>query len=166
MSLEWSDSGTGRYKYLGAPDYGLSADHFSSGDTLHPCCRYERQPHGKKYSMKRGKTPVLAADEARQLLDSIDTSTVVGLRDRALIALMVYTFARVGAATSMHVEDWYFQGRRWWVRLHEKGGKRHEMPAHHNLEEYLAAYIDSAGIGKDKSQSAPPHRAKSSPRRS
>lgn len=106
--------------------------------------------HGPKYSTKRGKTPVLAADEARQLLDSIDTTNVVGLRDRALIALMVYTFARVGAATSMDLDDWYFQNRRWWVRLHEKGGKRHEMPAHHNLEAYMAAYIEAAGIGNEK----------------
>lgn len=105
---------------------------------------------GPKYTTKRGKTPVLSAEEARQLLDSIDVSTVVGLRDRALIGLMVYTFARVGAATGMDVEDWYFQNRRWWVRLHEKGGKRHEMPAHHNLEEYMAAYIDAAGIGNEK----------------
>jgi len=105
---------------------------------------------GPKYTTKRGKTPVLSAEEARQLLDSIDTSTVVGLRDRALIGLMVYTFARVGAATGMDVEDWYFQNRRWWVRLHEKGGKRHEMPAHHNLEEYMAAYIEAADIGNAK----------------
>jgi site-specific recombinase XerD len=101
---------------------------------------------GPKYSTKKGKTPVLSADEARQLLDSIDTESLVGLRDRALIALMTYTFARVGAAISMDVEDYYVQGRRQWVRLHEKGGKLHEMPAHHNLEEYLAAYIEAAGI--------------------
>ena len=68
---------------------------------------------------------------------------------------MVYTFARVGAATGMDVEDWYFQSRRWWVRLHEKGGKRHEMPAHHNLEEYMAAYIETAGIGNPKGYSIP-----------
>lgn len=93
---------------------------------------------------------MLSSEEARQLLDSINISTVVGLRDRALIALMTFTFARVGAATGMDVEDWYFQKRRWWVRLHEKGGKRHEMPAHHNLEEYISAYIEAAGIGKEK----------------
>jgi hypothetical protein len=46
----------------------------------------------------------------------------------------------------MRVEDFYPQGKRWWVRLHEKGGKRHEMPAHHTLEAYLDAYIDAAGI--------------------
>lgn len=100
-----------------------------------------------KYSIKKGKTSVLSIDEARELLDSIDTSHVVGLRDRALIALMVYTFARVGAVVTMRVEDYYQQGRRWWVRLHEKGGKLHTMPCHHNLETYLADYITAAGIG-------------------
>jgi integrase len=71
---------------------------------------------------------------------------VVGLRDRALISVMVFTFARVGAVVDMRVEDFYPQGKRWWVRLHEKGGKRHEMPAHHTLEEYLDAYLDAAGL--------------------
>jgi site-specific recombinase XerD len=94
---------------------------------------------GPKHSMKRGKTPVLSSEEARQLLDGIKDSSVVGLRDRALIGLMTFTFARIGAATLMNVEDYYPQGRRWWVRLHEKGGKRHEMPAQHNLDAYLSA---------------------------
>lgn len=62
---------------------------------------------GPKHVVKRGKTPVLAPEEARQLLDSIDVSTPAGLRDRALIGLMVYTFARIGAATAMRVEDLY-----------------------------------------------------------
>ncbi len=96
---------------------------------------------GPKHSVKKGKTPVLSAEEARALLDAIDTSTVVGLRDRALIGLMVYTFARVGAATLMRAEDVFVQGRRLWVRLHEKGGKEHEMPCHHNLEAWLEAYL-------------------------
>src|SRR3546814_2012328 len=87
-------------------------------------------------------TPVLAPDEARRLLDSIDVTTHAGLRDRALIGLMVYSFARIGAALAMRVEDVFMQNRRLWVRLHEKGGKRHEMPCHHNLEDYLTAYID------------------------
>jgi site-specific recombinase XerD len=105
---------------------------------------------GPKHSVKKGKTPVLAADEARALLDAIDIGTPVGLRDRALIGLMVYTFARVGAVTKMRVEDVYVQSRRTWVRLHEKGGKRHEMPCHHNLDEYLHAYIDGAQLGEGK----------------
>jgi site-specific recombinase XerD len=105
---------------------------------------------GPKHVVKRGKTPTLDADEARKLLDSIDVSTPVGLRDRALIALLVYTFARVSAAIGMTVRDYYPQGKRWWVRLHEKGGKRHEMPAHHLLEGYMDEYLDAAGIADDK----------------
>jgi site-specific recombinase XerD len=101
---------------------------------------------GPRYSVKKGKTAVLSAEEARKLLDSIPPSSHVALRDRALIALMVYTFARIGAALKMKVEDVYTQKRRTWVRLHEKGGKRHEMPCHHNLEAYLQAYIETAGL--------------------
>jgi site-specific recombinase XerD len=105
---------------------------------------------GPKYSQKKGKTAVLSAEEARKLLDSIDpSSSHVALRDRALIALMVYTFARIGAALKMRVEDVYVQKRRTWVRLHEKGGKRHEMPCHHNLDIYLNAYIEAVGIGEN-----------------
>ena len=105
---------------------------------------------GPRHVVKRGKTPVLTADQARQLLDSIETSTIIGLRDRALIGVMVYSFARVSAAVGMRVEDYYPTGKRWWFRLHEKGGKRHEVPAHHSAEEYLDAYIDAAGIAEEK----------------
>lgn len=105
---------------------------------------------GPKHVVKRGKTPVLTADEARKLLDSIDTSTLIGRRDRALIGVMVYSFARVSAAVSMTVEDFYAEGKRWWFRLHEKGGKRHEVPAHHNADEYLDAYLRAARIGDER----------------
>jgi integrase/recombinase XerD len=101
---------------------------------------------GPKHSIKRGKTPVLSAAQARQLLDSIDVSTVVGLRDRALIALMTFSFARVGAAVGMRVEDYFADGKRWRLRLNEKGGKVHEMPAHHNLEAYLDAFMHAAEL--------------------
>ncbi len=105
---------------------------------------------GPSYSAKKGKTPVLDEDEARTLLARIDTTTVVGLRDRAVIAVMVYSFARVGAVVGMRVQDYYPQGKRWWLRLHEKGGKLHDLPAHHKLEEYLDTYVAAAGIGGDK----------------
>jgi site-specific recombinase XerC len=59
---------------------------------------------------------------------------------------VTFAFARIGAGVAMRVEDYCPQGERWWVRLHEKGGKRHETPAHHNLEAYLDAYIKTAGI--------------------
>jgi integrase/recombinase XerD len=105
---------------------------------------------GPRHVVKKGKTPVLTAAEARQLLDSIDVSTLIGLRDRALIGLMCYSFARVSAAAGMDVEDYYQQGKRSWFRLHEKGGKFHEVPAHHNAESYLDEYIVAASIGSDR----------------
>ena len=89
------------------------------------------------------------AAQLRALLDSIDVTKPGGLRDRALIGLMAYSFARIGAALSMKVEDVYVQNRRLWVRLHEKGGKRDEMPCHHNLETYLHAYVDGCGLESD-----------------
>lgn len=101
---------------------------------------------GPKHVVVKGKTPVLAPEEARRLLDAIDTSTIVGLRDRALIATLVYSFARVSAAIGMNVEDFFPQGRRMWFRLHEKGGKHHEVPAHHNAEAYVDEYLAAAGI--------------------
>jgi integrase/recombinase XerD len=70
--------------------------------------------------------------------------------NRAIIGLMCYTFARVSAMVHMRVDDYYQNGKRWWVRLHEKGGKRHEVPAHHNAEAYLDAYLAAAGIREEK----------------
>jgi site-specific recombinase XerD len=104
---------------------------------------------GPKYVVTKGKTPVLTAEEARAVLDAIPTDHVIGLRDRALIGVMVYTFARVNAVIGMKVKDYYMQGRRGWVRLHEKGGKEHDVPCHHSLETLLDEYLAAAGIGDD-----------------
>jgi integrase/recombinase XerD len=105
---------------------------------------------GPKHVVRRGKTPVLKADQARTLIDSIKTDSIIGLRDRAIIGLMCYTFARVSAMVHMHTEDYYETGKRWWVRLHEKGGKRHEVPCHHNAEAYLDEYLAAGGIRDEK----------------
>ena len=105
---------------------------------------------GPTHVVRTGKTPVLQPAEARQLLDTIDTSTVRGLRDRALLAVMVYSFARVSAVVGMRVEDYYQQGKRWWLRLQEKGGKHHAVPVHHKAEAYLDAYLAAAGIAAEK----------------
>jgi site-specific recombinase XerD len=101
---------------------------------------------GPRHVVRVGKTAVLDPAEARRLLDAIDSTTPAGLRDRALISLMVYSFARIGAAVGMKVEDVFTQNRRLWVRLHEKGGKDHAMPCHHNLEQALLAYLDGNGV--------------------
>jgi site-specific recombinase XerD len=105
---------------------------------------------GPKHVVVKGRTPVLNREEARALLSSIDTSTLTGLRDRALISVMIYTFARVGAVLQMNVGDYFSEGRRGWVRLHEKGGKEHQAPCVPKLEAYLDAYITAAGIADDK----------------
>ena len=104
---------------------------------------------GPSHVVWQGKTPVLEPAGARTLLDAIGVNTPIGLRNRALIALMVFSFARIGAALAMKVEDVFTQNRRLWVRLREKGGKAHAMPCHHSLEEYLTAYLEQTGIMED-----------------
>ena len=103
---------------------------------------------GPKHVVTKGATPVLTPAKARALLDRIDTGTRVGLRDRALLSVMVYSFARVSAAVGMRRQDYFRQGTRGWLRLHEKGGKRHDVPAHHRAEEAVEAYL-AAGVVED-----------------
>jgi len=105
---------------------------------------------GPKHVVKTGKTPVLDGAEWRKLLDSIPKKTVRDLRDRALIATLTYSFARINAALRMKVEDLRPRGAGWTLRLHEKGGKYHSMPCHHALAEALHAYIAAAGIAEDR----------------
>lgn len=105
---------------------------------------------GPKHVVKTGKTPVLEAEEWRRLMDSIPTETVRDLRDRALIATLTYSFARITAALRMKVEDLRPKGAAWQIRLHEKGGKHHVMPCHHVLAEALHAYIAVAGVAEDR----------------
>ena len=100
---------------------------------------------GPKHVVKVGKTPVLQADEARGLLDSIDVRELAGLRDRALLGVMVFSFAHVSAVVAMDASDYYQQGERWWLRLHGKGGKEHAVRVHHKTEGYLDAYVDAIG---------------------
>ena len=101
---------------------------------------------GPKHVVTKGATPVLTAEETRTLLDAIYTGTVVGLRDRALIGVMVYSFGRVSAVLAMRRQDYFPQGKRWWLRLQEKGGKRHDVPAHHVAEAYLDAYLEAGAL--------------------
>jgi site-specific recombinase XerD len=119
-------------------------DHLVTGGVL------ERNPalsvKAPRQKLGNGKTPVLTAEEAGELPRPIEADTVVGLRDRALIGVMVFTFARISAACGMNVADLFHRQRRLWVRLHEKGGKFHEMPCHHTLEGYLAEYIERAAL--------------------
>ncbi len=105
---------------------------------------------GPRLVIRKGKTPVMFEDEARQLLASIDASDVAGARDRAIFAVMTYTFARVGAVVGLRVRDYATMGRRTWFVLHEKGGRHHQVPAHRKAAEAVEAYLALAGIGADR----------------
>jgi len=105
---------------------------------------------GPRHSVSKGVTPVLSSEEATALLAGMNVSSVVGLHDRAIIAVMTYTFARVGAVVALNVENYYAQKKRWWLRLREKNGKLNEMPCHHKLEAYLDAYIEAASIAEER----------------
>lgn len=110
---------------------------------------------GPKHVVRKGKTPVLSGEDAKRLIESIpiykdEKPDLVGLRDRALLALMTYSFARVSAVIQMEVRDYAPAGKRYKVTLHEKGGKFHEVPVHHKAEEYIDAYIEAAGLADQK----------------
>jgi site-specific recombinase XerD len=105
---------------------------------------------GPRHVVKTGKTPVLDAVEWRRLVDAIPTDTVRDLRDRALIATLTYSFARITAALRMKVGDLRPKGAGWQLQLHEKGGKQHAMPCHHALAEALRRYIDAAALADDR----------------
>ena len=104
---------------------------------------------GPRHVVRKGRTPVLTPQEARRLLDGIPADTLIGMRDRALVGVLTYAFARIGAATAMRAGDLFRQRSRLWLRLHEKGGREHEMPCHHTLEEYLDDYVQAGGLSAD-----------------
>lgn len=101
---------------------------------------------GPRHVVRTGRTPVLSAGQARALLDSIPPTSLIGLRDRALLAAMVYSFGRISAVVGLDVADYHTSGARRWFRLREKGGKEHGVPVHHRAEEYLDVYVARAGI--------------------
>jgi site-specific recombinase XerC len=101
---------------------------------------------GPKHVVKRGKTPILSAKDTRKLLDSISDKELIGIRDRALLGLMVFSFARISAVLGMNVDDFYKNQGRYWVRLHEKGGKFHEIPVHRAAESFVRGYIKACRL--------------------
>ena len=105
---------------------------------------------GPKLSRSTETTPILTEAQARQLLDSIPTNTLAGLRDKAIISVMLYTFARVTALTSATVAAYRTSGTVGQLRLKEKGGKEITVPLHHEAQHALAAYLEAAGIADQK----------------
>jgi len=113
----------------------------------------ERNPaepvKGPKHVVDEGSTPILTAEEARAFIEGLPTASIKDKRDKAIIGLLTYTFARVSALTRMTVGDYYRAGNRWKVRLQEKGGKRRDVPLHHKAKDYLDAYLGAAGIEEE-----------------
>ena len=101
---------------------------------------------GERYQVVEGKTPEITVEGARTLLASIDTSTVVGLRDRAIVAILIYTAARAGAVAKLRAAASMHAGDQWMLHFDEKGGKSREIPVRHDLEQMLFEYIDAAGL--------------------
>ncbi len=108
-----------------------------------------REVKTQKFSRTEGKTPAPPHQEVQRLLDSIDVTHLVGLRDRALLAVMAYTFARIGAVVALTPQDYFQVGKRSLIRFREKGGKEKEIPVHHKLEEYLDTYLKAAQLSKE-----------------
>jgi integrase/recombinase XerD len=105
-----------------------------------------RSVRGERYAAIEGKTPEISVEQARTLLASMTTAHVVGLRDRAVLAVLIYTSARAGAVAGLACGDFYNAGNQWMLHFNEKGGKSREIPVRHDLQITLAAYIESAGL--------------------
>lgn len=109
---------------------------------------------GERYQVVEGKTPEIGVGPARTLLASIDTGKLTGLRDRALIGTLVYTAARVGAVAKLNRCHLYENAGQHCLRFEDKGGKSREIPVRHDLQQFLLAYIEAAGLC-DAEKSAP-----------
>lgn len=117
-----------------------------------------------KHVVEQGKTPIMDTEQVRALLGTIKGERPIDYRDRALVGTMLYTFARVSAAANLKVKDYLVHGAKAYLRLHEKGGKRKEIPVHHELRDLLEQYLVAAGIADDGNgylfRSAGPGRSK------
>src|ERR1700747_742783 len=108
-----------------------------------------REVKTERFSRTEGKTPAFVEGEVQRLLNVIETVTHTGLRDRALLGVLSYTFARIGAVVNLKVENYYPSGKRFLLRFKEKGGKEKELPVHHKLEDLLDQRLKASGLEKE-----------------
>lgn len=101
---------------------------------------------GDRLEVVEGKTPEITVQQTRQLFQSIDASTVVGLRDRAILGILKYTIVRRGAIARLRRGDFYDIGDQYGLRFTEKGGKSREIPVRHDLQQFIAEYIAAAKL--------------------
>lgn len=99
---------------------------------------------GERYQAIEGKTPEIGIEQARRLMASLDTATLIGLRDRAIIAILIYTATRAGAVAKLQLRHFSSDGTQWTLRFAEKGGKSRDIPVRHDLQGYILEYIHAA----------------------
>lgn len=109
---------------------------------LNPVSSFRNERH----LIEEGKTPEISVRQARELFRSIDVSTVVGIRDRAILATLAYSGSRIGAVAQLRVKDFVQDGENWFLAFNEKGGKHPKVPVRHDLLTFLRAYLEAAGI--------------------
>ena len=115
-------------------------------------------PSGVRHPFGEGRTPEASVKQARQLLASIKTDSVYGLRDRSVLGTLIYTGARVGAISRLRMQDLRDNGKYRSLQFAEKGGKAREILVRHDLDEWIATYLDGAGL-TDAPQASPLFRA-------
>jgi integrase/recombinase XerD len=96
-----------------------------------------------------GKTVGLSPEDCRKLLDAATSTTPLGLRDRALLAVLAYTGCRVGELTRLRVKDYRTSGVHRILEIRGKGGKERRVPLHPEAIERLEAWLDVAQFRQD-----------------
>lgn len=103
----------------------------------------------ERYTVVEGKTPEIGVEGARKLIRTIGSATVVALRDRAIVAVLIYTAVRVSAVTKLRLKDFRHEGTQYTLRFSEKGGKSREIPVRHDLERFLVEYLTASCSGSE-----------------
>ena len=110
---------------------------------LKPCPLRPRRALHRHRSQKRRRFP---SSRHARCSPPLDTTDFIGLRDRAILAILVYTSSRAGAVAKLKRSDFYHGGSERMLHFREKGGKSREIPVRHDLQEVVSAYIDAAGL--------------------
>lgn len=110
---------------------------------------------GERYQVLEGKTPEVTIRQARKLLASIETESVVGLRDKAILSILIYTASRIGAVARLRLKDLYDVGDQYCLHFIDKGGKSREIPVRHDLQQLLKLYLQSSGLKLGDSSDRP-----------
>jgi site-specific recombinase XerD len=102
----------------------------------------------ERYSAVEGRTPEISVEQCRRLMGALQGHSLVERRDRAVIAVLIYTAARAGAVAKLRLKDFVYDGEQFTLRFAEKGGKARSIPVRHDLERYLKEYLVMASVAE------------------